>query len=206
MAELLDLSDSAVPSPKYAQILATAEDLFTRYGVKRVTVEEICQTADVSKMTFYKFFKNKNDLATLLVRKIMDAGQKKFERIMEQDIPFQERIRQFIQFKLDYGKRFSKEFYRDFLGLTPEIRELIGTRSRQNMDYIAKIFRAAQKKGEIRKDLNMNLVQYMLNNAVEISNDPRLLEIYPDMYSLAKDWLNFFFYGIMEARDETADN
>jgi hypothetical protein len=35
-------------SKKRAQIVATAEDLFSRLGAKRVTVEEICRRAGVS--------------------------------------------------------------------------------------------------------------------------------------------------------------
>ena len=47
---------------KKEQIVHTAETLFTRYESKRVTVEEICRLARVSKMTFYKHFSNKVEL------------------------------------------------------------------------------------------------------------------------------------------------
>ncbi|NOZ62096.1 MAG: TetR/AcrR family transcriptional regulator, partial [Calditrichaeota bacterium] len=52
----------------------TAQDLFFRYGIRRVTVEEICRTAGVSKMTFYKYFKNKIDLVKKLMEKIYDQA------------------------------------------------------------------------------------------------------------------------------------
>ena len=48
--------NSSIKSAKSKLIVETATDLFMRYGVKRVTVEEICQTAKISKMTFYKYF------------------------------------------------------------------------------------------------------------------------------------------------------
>ncbi len=57
-----------VDNPKYNQIIETASELFVRFGIKRVTVEEICKTSGVSKMTFYKFFRNKNEV----VEKILD--------------------------------------------------------------------------------------------------------------------------------------
>jgi len=39
---------------KYNQIIDTSKKLFWKYGIKRVTIEEICREAGVSKMTFYK--------------------------------------------------------------------------------------------------------------------------------------------------------
>jgi AcrR family transcriptional regulator len=44
---------------KRIQITETAIRLFSQFGTKRVTIEEICRTAGVSKVTFYKHFKNK---------------------------------------------------------------------------------------------------------------------------------------------------
>ncbi|MCJ7802330.1 MAG: TetR/AcrR family transcriptional regulator, partial [Candidatus Marinimicrobia bacterium] len=62
-------------SPKFKQIVETANDLFMRFGVKRITIEEICKTAKVSKMTFYKFFKNKIELAEYIIFSIINTGQ-----------------------------------------------------------------------------------------------------------------------------------
>jgi AcrR family transcriptional regulator len=39
---------------KLARIASTAEKLFMKFGIRRVSVEEICREASVSKMTFYK--------------------------------------------------------------------------------------------------------------------------------------------------------
>ena len=44
---------------KEGDILRTAEDLFMQFGYGKVTVEEICRAAGVSKVTYYKYFKKK---------------------------------------------------------------------------------------------------------------------------------------------------
>jgi len=46
-------------NPKREQILTTGKELFWKFGFKRVTIEEICKEAGVSKMTYYKFFTTK---------------------------------------------------------------------------------------------------------------------------------------------------
>ncbi|NOZ03486.1 MAG: TetR/AcrR family transcriptional regulator [FCB group bacterium] len=189
-------------SPKYNQVLRTAEELFMRYGIRRVTVEEICRTANVSKMTFYKFFKNKGDLAHKIIISLYDEGQETFDRIMQQDIPFAEKMNQVIQFKLEYGKRFSKEFFQDIFGFSPEIRAIVMERSQQGIQQILEIFKQAQQRGEIRKDLNLKFVAYMLDNLLELREDPRMLALFPDTYELVREWMNYFFYGIMGKSDQ----
>lgn len=195
------LNTQKIQSPKFNQLMKTAEDLFMRYGIRRVSIEEICKTANVSKMTFYKFFRNKNDLALQLIINMLDEGQVEFDDIISRDLPFSEKIELFIQFKLNYGKRFSKEFYQDFIGYTQEIHDFVLERSQQGIQQMKDLFREAQQKGELKKDLNLEFLSFMLDHLLELREDPRLLSIFPNMYELTRDWLNLFFYGVM-AQDE----
>jgi AcrR family transcriptional regulator len=89
------------PSPKFIQLVETAHVLFWRYGIKRVSVEEICRTAVVSKMTFYKHFKNKVDLALYVLRMVMQTGLRIYRDIMDRDVPFAEKAADFVQMKMD---------------------------------------------------------------------------------------------------------
>ena len=50
-------------SSKSLDILNTARQLFWKHGIRRVSVEEVCREAGVSKMTFYRSFPNKIELA-----------------------------------------------------------------------------------------------------------------------------------------------
>ena len=52
---------SNMSNPKREQILKTGKELFWKFGFKRVTIEEICKEAGISKMTYYKYFTNKMD-------------------------------------------------------------------------------------------------------------------------------------------------
>lgn len=191
------LDHEASLSPKYRQLVRTAEELFMRYGVKRVTVSEICQIAKVSKMTFYKFFKNKEDLAKRVVVTLYDEGLAIFDDIMSREIPFVDKMSQFVDFKIDYSRRISKEFYSDIFGTNPEIHEFMAERSQWSAQQILDIFREAQEKGEIRENLNLEFVSFMLDHTLELSEDPRLQAIFPGTYELVRDWLDFFFYGVM---------
>jgi AcrR family transcriptional regulator len=67
-------------STKYEDILNTGKTLFWKHGVRRVTIEEICREADVSKMTFYRFFPNKIELAKTLLKKMADDAMADYQR------------------------------------------------------------------------------------------------------------------------------
>lgn len=191
------MSDAAPVSPKYNQILATAEDLFMRYGIGRVTVEEICKSAAVSKMTFYKFFKNKDDLVLTMLTGLMDGGQQRFDEIMSGDDSFEEKINAFILMKLDYGQRISKEFYADFMGYSPAVRELIVKRTETNMARLVAVIEQAQEEGDIRAELDLKFIAFMFNHLLPISEEPEFLAMFDDTEEMTRQWLNFFFYGIM---------
>ena len=49
------------------KILEGAKELFFMYGLKRVTVDDICRHIGMSKKTLYLFFKNKEELIFSLI-------------------------------------------------------------------------------------------------------------------------------------------
>lgn len=56
------LSDAARTAKKVRVILTAAQSLFSQFGLKKVTMDEIAGQAHVSKATVYKYFRNKNDI------------------------------------------------------------------------------------------------------------------------------------------------
>jgi AcrR family transcriptional regulator len=47
---------------KKAEILLAAQSLFSQFGLKKVTTEEISQEAGISKATLYKYYNNKREI------------------------------------------------------------------------------------------------------------------------------------------------
>lgn len=182
---------------KHQQIVETATDLFMRFGVKRVTVEEICRTAQVSKMTFYKYFNNKIELAEYIIFSILDNAQYEFDSIWKQISTFREKIDQFTNLKMAYAKKFSKEFFLDFMNLSPKIHDKIMDYSKKNQILFINLIEQAQKNGNIRKDISINFITFMLNHLMELSENKDLLTLYNHVDELTFDMINFYFYGIM---------
>lgn len=65
------------------KILESAKELFFMHGIKRITVDDICQQIGVSKKTLYVFFKNKEELIERLLENNLNENKKEFENIFK---------------------------------------------------------------------------------------------------------------------------
>jgi len=183
---------------KLQQIITTAHDLFFRFGLKRVSIEEICNTANVSKMTFYKHFKNKNDLLKFLMGEIYDQAFKQYYEIMDQDIPYAKKTEQVIHWKLTNQENMSHEFIKEYLNSSdPEIKSYFLQKQKQILNEIINDYKKAQKNGNIRPNIKPDFIFYILTKLIEIYKDENLLKMYDTPKDLTEEVINFFFYGIL---------
>ncbi|MDR2683921.1 MAG: TetR/AcrR family transcriptional regulator, partial [Prevotellaceae bacterium] len=54
------------------QILASAKKLFLEFGIKRVSIDDICNDLHISKKTFYTVFKGKEEIIENILQCIRD--------------------------------------------------------------------------------------------------------------------------------------
>jgi AcrR family transcriptional regulator len=189
---------------KYLQILATARDLFWKHGFRRISIEEVCQQAKVSKMTFYRFFPNKIELAKAVFDREMTVGLKKFREILAEDSSSAEKIRKMVLLELEGSHNMSREFLQDFYGdREVELKGYIEERSQQSWNEVLEDFRMAQARGWFRSDLNPEFLFYFSKKVGEMLTDEKLLALYPSASDLVMEITNFISYGISPRnRDE----
>lgn len=180
------------------KLIDTAKPLFMKHGIKRITVEEICKEAGVSKMTFYRLYTNKEELAEKIFIEIADSNMIEYKEIMAQEVSYPEKIRQTILFKQRVLLEFGEEFIKDiFQNENVQLMQLIDTyRKKANEQYLAD-FKEAQKKGEIRKDIKPEFILYMIDVLYEKIQDERLTSMYKNTQEATMEITKFFFYGIL---------
>jgi len=195
----------ATYNPKKEQILKTGKDLFWKFGFTRVTVEEICNEAGISKMTFYKYFSNKMDLVKTLLGNILNTSMEKYQRIMESPIPYPEKVTQMIELKREQTHTMSSEFFRDYLQSgDPELMAFLQKLSDESLQIFTEDFRKAQQNGDIRKDLKVEFILAVMNLLVEwAQHEKSLMDMYEDPQDLAVEITSFIFYGILNREVRT---
>lgn len=65
------------------KILKGAEELFTRYGVRSISMDDIARHLSVSKKTLYQHFADKEDIVTMCCKAHLERSSKEFELIKE---------------------------------------------------------------------------------------------------------------------------
>lgn len=182
---------------KCLDIIQAARTLFWKHGFKRVSIEEICREAKTSKMTFYKFFANKLELAKAVFDFVVDDSVSTFKTVLQSTTSASELIAQMLQMKKEGIHEISKEFISDFytnpdLGLKDYIEE----KTRTVWATMIGDFKLAQERGILRKDLNIEFFVYFTQKFSDLLNDPYLNKIYPNPQDLIMELTRFSAYGI----------
>lgn len=183
---------------KFQETVNTAKILFWKYGLKRVSIEEICTRTPVSKMTFYKFFKNKELLAEYLLKELLKEWHNQYNSIMSQNSPFALKIKQVIALEQGASENMGEEFIQDIYNNEYiKLQELISTeRDRYHAEIVNDMI-AAQKKGDVRKDIKPEFILYLLEDITNKVMDKNLSKLYSSKQELIMELTNYFFYGIM---------
>ena len=185
------------------KLIVAAKALFWKFGVKKVTVEEICEEAKLSKMTFYRNFKNKTEIIVAVLDKFVEKNLKKSRDIMYCDRSFMEKIEGLIALKLENMKGTSFEFIKEIA--TQEDNDLIvylSTFKQSMQKEMFEWYATAQKNGDIRADIDLRMLDYYSNAITKMSGDEYLLQIHGSPENVVKELITFFFYGISASKNQ----
>ncbi len=186
------------PSRKFVQLVDAAEILLQRHGLQRVSVEEICRQAGVSKMTFYKYFANKVDLAKFLIAGMMDRMEKRYRDIMDGDATFAEKMKQLIVMKMEKAEEFNLESMGElYRNPSTEIAVMLEKRSESNIEMVLDDFAKAKVRGEMNPKISPEFILFVLNQMALWMSDEAFLGMYDSLPELTQELIHFFFYGIL---------
>ncbi len=184
-------------SPKCRKFIEAGRMLFWKYGFRRVTIDEICKEADVSKMTFYRCFKNKADLALTIFDELVSLSLEKFDEIIKAELPPSEKLRLILIMKMEGTDEISREFMMDFYtSADTGLKEYVENATRMAWNEIIDGFRYAQEKGWFRKDFKPEFLFYVSQKLVPMATDEELLKLYDKPQDLIMEFARFFTYGI----------
>lgn len=186
----------AIRSKKQRQLIETATDLFMRFGVKRITVEEICRTAGVSKMTFYKYYPNKMALVKSIWNGWAEEGFTRLEEIDAMDIPFREKLERIIEYKMGMLGKMSPAFMDEIIHGDPEMKQFIEHLQGQSIARFMEYIRTAQERGEMR-GIRPEFFFAALDWLREIVQNDGLRRLYPSDVEFIREIHNFLFFGIL---------
>ena len=182
---------------KKEQIEQKAMELFWKHGFKKITIDEICKKANVSRKTFYTFFDNKNALIIYLYSKTIDQAYVEYDKVIKSDITFSEKLEKLLNQKIESTQHLSMEFVADLYH--PDAGELLTFFNKvieQSMQFMRNFLIDAQKSGDIDAQLNIDYIMFILSKTIELCGTKEMMDMFPNASTMTKQISQTFIFGI----------
>ena len=172
-------------------IRRAAEELFTRFGADKVSVNDIARQAGVSQATIYNNFGSKDELVHDYRRTVVKLIAGRFREILVWKKSYVEKFQGLLQSWIDIADRYK-------IGIesseTTQSPDAIGTEIEKSLREFIK---EGKEQGNLRADVSDEAIAtYTKFFRQGISNNPGIKEKMHRDTKLSRDLLSLFMYGI----------
>jgi AcrR family transcriptional regulator len=185
---------------KKQNILEAALTLFMEYGIQKVSISEIAKKANVSQVTIYNYFESKHKLVHEVFIYYIEKAYTQFEKIVFADIPFPEKIKQFIFSKKETAKQIHEELYQHLMKeYSQEGNYIEGLYTQKVIPLFTHLLKEGKEQGFVDPNLSNEAILFYVKM---LSDYIQREEVYQNILPMTEDITNIFFYGIVGKRDD----
>ncbi|WP_421951235.1 TetR family transcriptional regulator C-terminal domain-containing protein [Pelagibacterium sp.] len=153
-------TDAEAPRPitriqreKQEVILEAALDVFSQFGFRGSTIDQIAEAAGMSKPNLLYYFKSKEDIHAPLLARILDTWLEPLREMNPDGDPLPE-IQSYIRRKLEMSRDFPREsrlFANEMLRGAPGFYDILHTDLKDLVDEKVKVIKGWMAEGKITK-------------------------------------------------------
>jgi AcrR family transcriptional regulator len=163
-----------------ARILAGAEPLLREHGLRKVTVDDLCAAAGVSRRTFYQHFESREALASEVIGIIVKEISGPIIENLESPRPAAELIPKHFRLIAELTvPRVSARFFADVDAELPDASRLIADTRRRIIDGLVAVIHRGQREGSIQPGLKPEALGKIINAILD--------SIFSPAFALAND-------------------
>jgi AcrR family transcriptional regulator len=184
-------------------IRKAAWELFSQFGVEKVSIVDIARKAGVSQATIYNNFGSKEALAREFVTAVIDQLVSRVEEVLSPDRPFWEKMATFIQFisgMMSQGgssEGDSPIFNSSYELLNdPEIKRIREAAQEKMTNLLLRLVQEGKEQGQIRPDLSEDALRVYFKAFMDIFTDPQFRHQYYKNPRLVHDLGMLMIYGM----------
>lgn len=146
------------------RIIQQAGELFMKHGVKRISMDEIASRLGISKRTIYQNFEDKEDL---LLQYIQHLELMQMEYVKDLSKNEQTVVHVFLR-TIEMHKEFdffNIRFLDDVKKYYPKAKQELTDQHNRGVVFIKQFLEEGMEQGVIRKDLNIEVVSFLLQDS-----------------------------------------
>jgi AcrR family transcriptional regulator len=180
------------------KILKGAEELFLRYGIRSITMDEIAKHLGMSKKTIYQFFSDKDEMVHTLMKEKLNEDERDFKELSDKAGNFVEEI--FLHMKKigEIVGQINPNVFYDLQKYYPQTWKLFRDFKEQCIcAMVEQSLENGKKQGLVRKDVNTKIMARLRLEEIEMGFNPTLYP--PEKFRIVEVQLaliEHFLYGI----------
>lgn len=178
-------------------IYNAAYELFSRHGFRRISVQDICQKANISRKTFYCYYDNKMSLVREILDTISKSTSEKYQQIMISQAPFSDKLIGILNLRMNALREISLDFMEDIIkSADSELEGYFQKEMDQNKNMILNFYRKAKRAGEIRNDISLSTIIQVQNLFLELCKSDTFRARFKDAASMMQQVSELYLFGI----------
>lgn len=189
MSAQLDIKD---------RILGGAYELFTRFGIKSVTMDDIAKHLSISKKTIYQSFRDKDEVVHTLLEKKFQADILEFEEIANTAPNVVEEVFSHMKKLHQMFSNANPNMFYDLRKYHPRSWELVTDfRTQACLGMVERALDKGKKDGFVRGDVNSRILAQLRVEEIEMGFNPSVFP--PDRYQILDVQIalvEHFLYGV----------
>lgn len=149
------------------QIMTTALDLFSQYGIKSVSMDDIARNMSISKRTIYEFFDDKENLLLEAIRYYNNGMRNTLEELEKGPYSAVEVLILFYEEFMKHPRWYNKKYYDDL----KRYPKALGQAEKDKADFAKrciKLLSRGEKEGVFQKDLNIEILALLAKEQLKM--------------------------------------
>jgi AcrR family transcriptional regulator len=181
-----------------ARILDGTEQLFFRFGIKGITMDDIARNLGISKKTIYQFFEDKNALVQSLIGTHLQRNEKRMCALPEQSENAIHEIILTMEHMVEMFKRTNPAMFHDLMKYHPAAYATFQDFRRKKLyDIISKNLERGIKEKLYRPDIHIPTLAILRLEEVQMSFDPSIFEgVARALHEVHHELIKHFLFGI----------
>ena len=179
-------------------IIAKAQMLFYRYGIRSITMDFIASELGMSKRTLYENFTNKEALIIACLNRDRQAQEEEIRQIFGSERNIIEKLVLCYNRIIYFINRTSRSFRLDIEHMRSKVLEEADKYRKKQFQYIRDILQKGVEEGLIREDLNLDITTSLHNQQIMMFHKIKIApEDNWDYGEILEVYTKIFLYGIV---------
>lgn len=144
---------------KKTKILEDADKIFSKYGIKSVTMDDLAREMGVSKKTIYQFFEDKDDLVKQVMTCGMESHKCEIKNVLEKNLNAIDESLEIFKLVMTDMKDISHNVMYDLKKYHPETYKIFEHfKNHEMIQVINSNLHKGIKEGYYREDIDLEII------------------------------------------------